>query len=190
MVIAAALPLVATVLPPLGTAVSTTALGGGLVGGLTQAVGPLLIGQSIQPRGGRAPGIKPGDLLRAALDIQALSERGLVPRVSTDPFTGDVVVSTADQTPILNELLADRTIRELLAPTESELSDVRAVRTNVLSLVPGQGSATARQIAPGRVSRGTSITSSVSAVTRKLSGPCAGASSGFQRIRCNVGGFA
>jgi len=190
MVIAAALPLVATVLPPLGTGVATTALGGGLVSGLTSAVGPLLIGQSIQPRGGRAPGIKPGDLLRAALDIQALSERGLVPRVSTDPFTGNLVVSTMDQTPILNELLADRTIRELLAPTESELSGIRAVRSTTLSLVPGQGSATARQVAPGRVERGPSITSSAAAVTRNLSGPCAGATSGFQRVQCNVGGFA
>jgi len=190
MVIAAGLPLVATVLPSLGVPIATTAVGAGVITGLTQAVGSVILGQAITPKAFRAPKVKPGDFLKAALEIQALSERGLVPRITTDPFTGNFVVSTEDQSPILTELLADRSIRELLAPTESELAGVRAVQTQALSLVPGQGSATARQVAPGRVSRGTAITSSVAAVTRELSGPCAGAASGFQRVRCNVGGFA
>jgi len=190
MVIAAALPLVSTVLPSLGVGVATTAVGAGVITGLTQAVGGIVLGQAITPKAFRSPKIKPGEFLKAALEIQALSEAGQVPRITTDPFTGNFVISTEDQSGILNQLLAERSVRELLAPGPEDIEEARQIRTTALALVPGQGSPTARVLAPGIVARGPRIKSTVAAASRTLSGPCAGGGTGFSRIRCNVGGFA
>jgi len=132
----------------------------------------------------RFPGIKPGDLLRAALDIQALSEGGQQARVTNDPFTGDLVVSTPDQANVLEGILADRTIRDLLTPTEEDKAQAEITRQRVLSFVPGTLGATARLVAPGVVIRGEIRPG------RPQSGPCAGGISRLSQIRCNIGGFA
>jgi len=173
MVIAALLPAVAPV--------ATTAVGAGLITGLTQGVSALVLGSAISPKAGRAPKITPGALLQAALEIQALSEAGQVPRFTADPFTGNFVVSTEDQAGVLESILADRALRDLLAPTPEETLAVQRTRQTVLALVPGTIGATARQVAPGVVVRGQ---------LRPLSGPCAAGSSTLDQIRCNLGGFA
>jgi len=167
-------------------AVPTTAFGGPAIPFF--ALQPLLLG--IQARGGpfepareRAPGISPGDLLRAALSIQALSEAGLVPVASTDPFTGDLVVSTQDQSPVLETLLGEKFAREALAGTPEEIEVVRTFRDEVVDRL---ATPTARVVGPGVVSRGTRDV----AVSTRLGGPCAGLNTGFSRINCERGGFA
>jgi len=152
-------------------------------------VGAAILGSGLQleinrSQKQRLPGIKPGDLLRAALDIQSLSEEGLQPRATTDPFTGNLVISTADQEANLQGILADQRLRELLAPTPEETETSARNRLVVLSLIPGTRGATGRQIAPGIVRRGEPTPG------RQTSGPCAGGLSRLSQIRCNVGGFA
>ncbi len=151
--------------------------------------------------------IRPGDILRAALDVQALSERGADPVVSTDPFTGDVVVSTRDQERNLMGILEDKAAREILAPFPEEITQIRELRDIVIdagrrintsdlrlqgqvSAVPVSTRATARLIAPGVVGRGNvPSTQATSLRQSRLSGPCAGPQTGFSRLRCAQGAF-
>jgi len=138
----------------------------------------------------RFPGIKPGDFLKAALDIQALSESGQQPRITTDPFTGNLVVSTEDQANVLEGILADRGIRDLLQPTPEETLAAQRVRQDVLAVIPGTIGATARLVAPGVVVRGEIKPGAPVVQGRPLSGPCAGGTSLSSQIGCNIGGFA
>jgi len=167
-------------------AVPTSALFGAAFPPLALSFLPFALqarGGPFEPERERFPGIKPGDLLKAALDIQALSEAGQVPVASTDPFTGDLVVSTADQGPVLETLLGERFAREELRATPEEVGEVLTFREEVVRnlAVP-----TARVVAPGVVARRTSDLAKVS----RLGGPCAGANTGFYRLNCARGGFA
>jgi len=169
-----------------GAAVATTAFLGPAIPLLALQILPLALqarGGPLEPARQRFPGISPGDLLRAALSIQALSEAGLVPVASTDPFTGDLVVSTQDQAPILTTLLGEKFARETLAATPEEVGEVRSFRDEVVDRL---AMPTARVIAPGVVSRG----SRDAATSRRLGGPCAAANTGFSRLNCARGGFA
>ena len=170
--------------PSVATAV-TSAFGGPIFPALGLQVvfaGLQAPGGPFAPRTGRAPGIKPGDLLRAALDIQALSEAGLVPVASTDPFTGDLVVSTADQGPILETLLGERFAREELRPTPAEVEEVGTFRDEVIASLRRP---TARVVAPGVVARRTSDVGR----TSRLAGPCTGLNTLQARRDCARGGF-
>jgi len=165
-----------------------------IVSGIVKAVAPAVIGSTIQVETTRTrfPGIKPGDFLKAALDIQALSERGKSPLITTDPFTGDFVISTADQSGVLTQILADREISRQLADLGEEVGGETALRRAALqqeirATVPGTIGATARMVAPGVVVRGELRPGLPG---RPLSGPCAGGESILEQIRCNVGGFA
>jgi len=174
---------------------------------LTQVVGSGILGTALAPRGARSPQVAPGLIGEAARAIVALSERGLDPVISTDPFTGDTVVSTADQARHLQGILEDKAARELLAPFPEEIAQIRELRDIVIeagrrvntsdirlqgqvSATPVSTRATARLIAPGVVGRGNR--SSEQAISRRasgLSGPCAGPQSGFSRLRCAQGAF-
>ena len=152
--------------------------------------------------------IPPGDFLKAALDIQALSEGGLQPRISSDPFTGGLVVSTVDQERVLLGILEDREAREILAPFPEEITQIRELRDLVIeagrrvptsdlrlrqqvSAVPVSNRVTARLIGPGIVGRGNRPSSQASALrANRLSGPCAGPTTGFRRLTCQRGGIA
>lgn len=169
-----------------GAAVATTAFGGAAFPALGLGILPIALqarGGPFEPERQRFPGIKPGDLLKAALAIQSLSERGLVPVASTDPFSGDLVVSTADQAPVLQTLLGERFAREELRATPEEVEEVRTFRDAV---VDSLAMPTARVVAPGVVARRTSDLGKIS----RLGGPCAGANTGFNRLNCARGGFA
>jgi len=171
---------VAAAVPP------TTALFGPAIPLLGLQILPLALtarGGPFEPARDRFPGISPGDLLRAALSIQALSEAGLVPVASTDPFTGDLVVSTQDQAPILETLLGEKFARETLAATPEEIGEVRTFRDEVVDRL---AMPTARVVGPGVVSRG----SRDAGISRRLGGPCAAANTGFSRLNCARGGFA
>jgi len=156
----------------------------------------------------RFPSLKPGDLLRAALEIQSVSERGDKPAFGVDPFTGDFVVSQESQAPILQQLLLDRAVRtetlrqqaesppELLsgAPFRTtidqplELRDIVVREFNpapaIVALVPESPRATRRQISPGVVNKGNTLND-----REQRSGPCAGRQTGLTRLRCGEGGF-
>ena len=171
---------VAAAVPP------TVALGGPAIPLVALQILPLALqarGGPFEPARDRFPGISPGDLLRAALQIQALSESGLVPVASTDPFTGDLVVSTQDQSPVLETLLGEKFAREALAGTPEEVEVVRTFRDEVIDRL---ATPTARMVAPGRVSRGSRDV----VASSRLGGPCAGLNTGFSRINCERGGFA
>lgn len=158
-----------------------------VVGTIIATLGPAVLSQIIQiemQRGqDRAIRITPGDILRGALAIQALSEGGLVPVASTDPFTGDLVISTQDQSPVLETLLGEKFARETLAATPGEIEEVRTFRDQVIDSL---SMPTARVTGPGVVSRG----SRGAATSRRLGGPCAAANTGFSRLNCARGGFA
>jgi len=165
-----------------------------IVGGIVKAAAPAIIGSAVQVEATRSrfPGIKPGDFLKAALDIQALSESGKTPRITTDPFTGDFVISTEDQSGVLTQILADREInRQIVALGEEVGGEVElqraALQQQVRAVVPGTIGATARMVASGTVVRGELRPGLPG---RPLSGPCAGGQSKLEQIRCNVGGFA
>jgi len=169
-----------------GAALPTVALGGPFIPLAALQILPIALqarGGPFEPERERAPGIKPGDLLRAALQIQALSERGLVPVASTDPFTGNLVVSTEDQSPILETLLGEKFAREELAPGPEEIQEVRSARDAVVRAL---AMPTARVVAPGVVAR----RSSDLARRRQIGGPCAAANTGFSRLNCARGGFS
>lgn len=185
-----------------------------VLGAILAATGAAIIGEGLQARGGplergfqRAPGLKPGDILRAALATQALSERGLSPVLSTDPFTGNLVISTVDQTASLFDLLGERFAREALASTPEESAEIFRQREEFIEsrrqfpVFPG-GAVSAvpevreqvvlalsrespQPIAPGVVS---SRLPNVS--PRRLGGPCAGVTTGFQRLNCARGGIS
>lgn len=171
---------------PAAAPIATTALGGAAIPALGLSILPIALqarGGPLEPARDRFPGIKPGDLLRAALAIQGLSEQGLVPVASTDPFTGDLVVSTADQSGVLETILGERFAREELRATPQEVEEVRTLRDEVVGAL---AKPTARVVAPGVVARRTSDLAKVS----RLGGPCAGANTGFNRLNCARGGFA
>lgn len=185
-----------------------------VLGAILAGVGAAIVGEGLQARGGpleapfqRAPGLKPGDILRASLATQALSERGLSPVVSTDPFTGNLVISTADQTANLFNLLGERFAREALASTPAESAEIFRQREAFIEsrrqfpVFPG-GAAPAvpdvreqvvlalsrespQPIAPGVVSSRLP-----NVEPRRLGGPCAGVTTGFQRLNCARGGIS
>lgn len=77
--------------------------GGGLLG---LAFLPLALGLAAQFGRIRFPRLPP--LGTVAQQLRDLTARGFNPRVSTDPFFGDVVISRAEQAPFLQELLETR----------------------------------------------------------------------------------
>jgi len=165
-----------------------------VVGGIVKAAAPAIIGTAVQVEATRSrfPGIKPGDFLKAALDIQGLSERGLTPRITTDPFTGDFVISTEDQSGVLTQILADREISRQITTLGEEVGGAvelqrAALQQQVRAVVPGTIGATARAVSPGVVVRGELRPGLPG---RPLSGPCAGGQSTLEQIRCNERGFA
>ncbi len=165
-------------------------------------LGAAALGQGVSA--GLAPSqaqfkIKPGDLLRAALEIQALSERGQVPVASTDPFSGNLVVSTADQAQNLFGILSDRADRLDLPFTEEDTGALFAARERFIdaaaatarptSALRGVNApsftnrVTARPAPGGGVARG-GIPSASASRTSRLSSPCAGPQTGISRLRC------
>jgi len=175
---------------------------------LVAAAAPVLFETVLTAERGRrtspSPKIKPGEILKVALEIQALSERGLSPVLNTDPFTGGLVLSTTDQSAGLFDLLGERFARQALAGTPEESAAIFLAREEsfkrtpvTASLVPESPTVreevvadlapiTGKLVAPGVVAKRTSGFS----VSRRLGGPCAGANTGFSRLTCARGGFS
>lgn len=179
-----------------------------VVAGIIAAAVPVVVGSTIQViqlnRARANPKIKPGEFLRLALDIQALSERGLTPVLSADPFSLDTVLFTQDQTGSVFDILGTRFAAKALAGTPEESAATFAARQEFIESAPGFPAtvaevptlreevvaqltpATGKVVAPGIVAK----KSSSMGVTSRLGGPCAGANTGFSRLNCARGGFA
>ncbi len=168
----------------------------------------LLSGQG-RERVPRGPG---QELFDAIADVQA---RGLQPRVTRDPFTGGLVISSADQAEVLQGILFERERGRILAPTTQEIDEIRAFRQAFIDVGRSQGlvdprvaaaaavepvaapsvlaastSVTARLVAPGVVERGVTPRLTSRRLKDRLSGECAGPQTGISRLRCGRGGFA
>lgn len=179
-----------------------------VVGAIIAAATPVLLKTVLQAEQSRraspSPKIKPGELLKLALDIQALSEQGLTPIISTDPFLGGLVLSTSDQSSDLFDILGQRFASQALAATPEETAAILQARTEQIEtrriaaaiepdtptlrdeVVAALATTTAKMVAPGIVARKSSSLTS----TSRLGGPCAGANTGFSRLNCARGGFS
>lgn len=175
------------------------------------SLAPGVIATGAQARGGplapgfdRAPGLQPGDILSVALQTQAMSEAGLSPVVSTDPFTGNVVISTLDQAEGLFNLLGEKFAREALAPGPAESAQVFAEREAFIEsrrLTPAfpvppvteareQVVALLTRVSPSVIAPGVVSSARPAAMSRRLAGPCAGPTTGFERLNCARGGIS
>jgi len=185
-----------------------------VVGALIAALGPIVATEAVQARGGplqrpfqRAPGISPGDFLKASLAVQALSERGLVPVVSDDPFTGNLVISTQDQAGDLFNILGERFAREELRSTPEENAAIFAARQafneqrRLFPVFPGgtdppvtniraEVIADLARVSPTVIAPGVVSSARPSTMSRRLAGPCAGVTTGFMRLNCARGGIS
>lgn len=179
-----------------------------VVGVIIAAVAPTVAGSTIQAvianRQRQSGKIRPGDFLKLALDIQSLTERGLKPVLAADPFTGNTVLFTEDQTPIVFDILGTKFASEALAGTPEESAATFRAREEFINQAPGAASivpdtptlreqivvalapVTAKLVAPGVVVK----KSSGLTISRRLGGPCAGANTGFSRLTCARGGFS
>jgi len=179
-----------------------------VVPAVVAAVAPLLVESvltaELSRRASPSPKILPGEILKVALEIQGLSERGLTPILNTDPFTGGLVLSTTDQSAGLFDLLGERFARQALAGTPEESAAIFLAREESFNRTPVTASLvpetptmreeivgnlkpiTGKLVAPGVVAKRTSSFS----VSRRLGGPCAGANTGFSRLTCARGGFS
>lgn len=179
---------------------------GAIVTAGATAIGSQIAQNLLTPRV-RFPKVTPGEILRLALDIQALQEKRLTPVLSIDPFTGGTVLSTADQSSVLFDLLGESFARESLRGTPEESAEIFRAREELIEsrrqfpVFPGEigeapttrdvvtqalSTTTAKVVAPGVVDRKTSSL----ATSRRLGGPCAGANTGFSRLNCARGGFS
>lgn len=181
------------------------------------AAGVILSG--FQARGGpldtgiRArKGATAGEFAEIFQKVEELAARGREPLLFTDPFTGGLTLGTVDQEPFLFDILGERFAREELATTPAESQAIFEARERFIEsrrvnpVFPGTVAPVAAQpvdavreqviqslvatspkvVAPGVVSGRTA--KSTRPGTR-LGGPCAGVTTGFQRLACGRGGF-
>ncbi len=104
---------VAVVSTSIASAAGLSLLGGGVLG---LAFLPLIIGLQQQFNRVRFPQINIGRPLTVAREIRS---RGLTPRISLDPFFGDVIVSARDQDPFLEEIIRTRAMRRVAASLDT-----------------------------------------------------------------------
>jgi hypothetical protein len=109
------------------SAAITAAGSGGILGALVPAVAVLpgvagLVALETRPR---FPQLGIPEIASALASADKLRRRGLEPRISTDPFTGNVAVSTLDQAPILEQLLFESAVRSVPPPDPAPLRAAR-----------------------------------------------------------------
>lgn len=75
----------------------------------------------------RFPRLSPADILSTVSESIRLRERGLEPVVSTDPFTGNVALSTQDQANLLPQLLFEAAARDVPRPSTDQASALREI---------------------------------------------------------------
>jgi len=179
------------------------AASGVILSGLQARGGPLFTGV-------RAPtGPTSKEFVALFKDVQALADRGREPLLFTDPFTGGLTLGTVDQEPFLFDILGERFAREQLATTPAESRAIFAARERFIEsrrvspvfptavtaepvdqareqVVQSLVATSPKVIAPGVVS---SRTAKSTRPGRRLGGPCAGITTGFQRLSCARGGF-
>ncbi len=108
---------------------------------------PLVGGQALATLGprDRFPRISPGDLLRTAVDIQALTRRGLEPVLTADPFRpGSFFLATRDQR-FAPEIAAELADREFFGLTRAESANLFNLRQGFIDSFPGVVNPTATE---------------------------------------------
>jgi hypothetical protein len=111
---------------------------GGLAGGLF--VAPILAGIAAEVFRVHFPTINIFDLARAATFKRKIAARGLEGRVTTDPFTGNLALSTEDQKPILNQLLFEAAIRaQPSQPTSTTFAARQELIQGLAESAPARG---------------------------------------------------
>lgn len=108
------------------------ALGGGVV---TLAFLPVGLGLYASLARIRAP--KLPSLPSILKPLPLLRKRGLTPRVSSSPFTGNVVISTADQERFLPELVLNAEFPQIYAPVREVLGK-QALAERQAAIAEGQ----------------------------------------------------
>lgn len=92
--------------------------------------------QTLAPRQ-RFPSLKPGDLLKTAIEIQNLTRRGLTPRLAPNPFEpGGFLLGTRDQTNI-EEIAFTLAQRKFFALTRAESAELFEIRQSFIDSFPG-----------------------------------------------------
>jgi ribosomal protein L19 len=206
------MPLIGAVTIPTATRVPNSALLAGTTtpGGpspLSSNLGqvlliPPLLGLQayLANRAEKLPKIKPGDLVKVAVQIKEIQTRGGIPRITTDPYTGNVLIYEASQDPFA--IRETQVQREAATPGPDYANQIYQLRQQLIEAlarpkvssptatprradipVSAQQRATRRFVGAGRVSKGNLVSDQM------LAGPCAGVVSGLQKIRCNRGGF-
>ena len=85
-----------------------------------------------------------GGIGQVVTEAAALRSRGLTPVISTDPFTGNVALSTVDQSSLLPQLLFEAAFRDEFSATETDIDAIRSARDQLID----QLAATARTTLP------------------------------------------
>lgn len=103
---------------------------GGVAGGLFGAlvVAPVAAGLFAQLSQQRFPRLSPGEIGQAVDLRRGLEARGLDAVFTTDPFTGNLAVSTADQARFLPDLLFEALKRDVLTPPPQLIDLIRRRR--------------------------------------------------------------
>lgn len=181
--------------------------------------GASIVFTGLQARGGplftgvRAPtGPTAAEFEAIFEDARELTARGREPLLFTDPFTGGLTLGTVDQEPFLFDILGERFAKQQLATTPAESRAIFDARERFIEsrrvnpVFPGTAATGAAQpvdvqreqviqslvatspkvIAPGVVSGRTAKSTRPG---QRLGGPCAGVTTGFQRLSCARGGF-
>lgn len=92
---------------------------------------PLILGLQQEFNRVRFPQINIGRPLTVAREIRS---RGLTPRISLDPFFGDVIVSARDQDFFLEEIIRTRALRRVAASLDTRpLFEAREQLSNLLA---------------------------------------------------------
>lgn len=164
------------------------------VAGVIDAAATQQLGKELLNTRARFPKLKPGDIGKAAAQIQALQQQGLSPFAVTDPSTGNLVVGSRDQP--LGTLVEEANLRRSLAPSPADLRDLERLRNQVIVARQGQPIFNEQQatvvpplqFATAKLAPGGGV-SSRRAIDSRLSGPCADARTGAARLRCGRGGF-
>ncbi len=94
---------------------------------------PIVAGLTASITRPRFPQLKPGDIGKVINEARLLRKRGLEPVVSTDPFTGNVALSTQDQAALLPQLLFEAATRNQPQPSTDLASSLRQELVDVLA---------------------------------------------------------
>lgn len=147
--------------------------------------------EQLQP-GIRFPGVRPGNIAEIAVQIRDLRARGLEPEITTDPFTGGLVLSTRDQGPFLENILGTLAERELLGLTPTESAEIFRLREGFIEArrrqpmvpLPGADRSSAVRLRAGREAAAAGALAARLPTVSRVVNPCRFARTTAEREAC------